>query len=116
MASAVGFSFSYHYCAGHYKGICFSSDTEKDCCGENEHETNCCKDKIVKAKIKDDQSHSLKAILGKIIFKAGLSQYPTVSISCAVHCEEYTSSVANDSSPPTIGSVPIYLMNRVLRI
>ncbi len=115
MASAVGFSFSFHYCGGHYKGICFTSDTEKGCCGKNEHKTNCCEDKVVKAKFKDDHSSSAKAILAKIFSPQAIQQYPALFNHKVIYVAQLT-YVANDSSPPFTPSTPLYLMNRVLRI
>ena len=116
MASAIGFTFSFHYCGGHYKGICFTSDTERGCCGKNEHKTNCCEDKVIKAKFKDDHSSSVKATLGKVAFeKAALLHTYLVPLKIQ-DVGGYPEFVSNDPSPPHLNNVPIYLMNCVLRV
>lgn len=115
MAGAVGFTFSLHYCGGHYKSTCFTSDTEKGCCGKNEHKTNCCKDKTFKAKFKDNHSSSAKAVVAKVFFTDAIIHQPVLTAQAISYadCDTY---VANDSSPPFVRGVPIYLMNRVFRI
>lgn len=114
MACAVGFTFSFHYCGGHFRYICFTSDTEEGCCGENEHKTNCCEDKVVSAKVKDHTAFA-KMLLPKVFLADAI--LPSHPLNRPVICHTgYRSYVANDSSPPIVSDVPIYLMNRVLRI
>lgn len=114
MACAVGFTFSFHYCGGHFRYICFTSDTEEGCCGENEHKTNCCEDKVVSAKVKDHTAFA-KVLLPKVFLADAIQ--PSHPFSYPVICHTgYRSYIANDSSPPIVSDVPIYLMNRVLRI
>ncbi|MBC7553170.1 MAG: hypothetical protein H7257_04250 [Taibaiella sp.] len=114
-ACAVGFTFSFHYCGGHYKQICFTADTENGCCEGNEHKSNCCEDKVIKAKFKSDQSSSAKVFLLKVFSpQAVLNQY--VVFQQIITHENYQTYVSNDSSPPITSGVPIYLMNRVFRI
>ncbi len=115
MAGAIGLTFSFHYCGGHFKNICFTSDTEKGCCGKGEHKKNCCEDKVVSAKFKSDHSSSAKTILSKVFSPQALLNYHPVFQQIITH-ENYQTYVANDSSPPIVNSVPIYLMNRVLRV
>lgn len=115
MASAIELSYSLHYCGGHFKHVAFSSDTEKGCCGKNGHKRNCCKDKVVKAKLKSDQSATAKAMIAKVILAVFTPKYclaPTKTVSSSNN----TLAVACDSSPPFVRSIPIYLQNRVLRI
>ena len=115
MAGAIGFTFSFHYCGGHYKGICFTSDTEKGCCKKNEHKTHCCKDKVFKAKFTGDHSSSAKAVIAKAFFLQATMPEP-IAIAEQETREFADTYVANDSSPPFVRGVPLYLMNRVLRI
>lgn len=115
MASAMGFSFSLHYCGGHYKQLCFTSDTEEGCCGESEHKSNCCEDKVISAKYKDDHTAYAKIILPKMFFADAAPVYPSITLS-GISYNTHDGYVANDSSPPIVSDVPIYLMNRVLRI
>lgn len=115
MASAIGLTFSFHYCGGHYKGFYLTADTEKDCCGKNEHKTRCCHDKVVKAKFKEDHSYSVKTILSKVLFAdAIVFKSPVFSVQPFPQLRE--SFVSNDASPPRSRGVPIYLLNRVFRI
>lgn len=114
MACAIGFTFSFHYCGGHYKYVCFTADTEEDCCGENEHKTNCCDDKVVSAKVKDHTAFA-KMLLAKVFFVHDLQPSPQYSYKVAYHTG-YRYYWASNSSPPIVTDVPIYLLNRVLRI
>ncbi len=116
MASAIGLTFSFHYCGGHFKKICFTADTEKGCCSKGKHKKNCCEDKVVSAKFKDNHASGAKAaIISKIFFAEAVLFFPQLAQStvCYNGFRVYT---ANDPSPPIIPGVPIYLMNRVLRI
>jgi hypothetical protein len=116
MASAIEFSYALHYCGGHFKRVCFTSNTEKGCCEKNEHKTHCCKDKIVKAKFKDNHSASAKAILGKVAFAKIAILHPHLTLPKFKFFSGYPEFVSNDPSPPTLSEISIYLMNCVLRI
>lgn len=115
MASAFGITVSFHHCGKQFKHINLTSDTEKGCCGKNEHKTNCCKDVVVNAKYNDDHTVSGKAIAVKIFFASGTlpvykdSKNRLSEAQCRV-------LAANDSSPPLTSDFPIYLLNRALRI
>lgn len=115
-AGAVGVTFSLHYCGKHFRYICFTEDTEKGCCGKNEHKSKCCTDKIVKAKIKDNHSYQAKATINDN-WQPGV--LPATQTYCWTELPEQVAPenfVSSDSSPPFVRSVPIYLANRVLRI
>lgn len=115
MASAVGFTFSLHYCGGKFKEVCFTSDTEKNCCGSKEKSHGCCNDKVISAKFKDNHTGSFKTILTKVFSTASLLahyNYPSEKKTR----EYYLTTVAKDTSPPFSGDVPIYIKIRVLRV
>jgi hypothetical protein len=114
MACSIGFTFSFHYCGDDFRYVCFTSDTEDGCCGESEHKTNCCEDKVVTANVKDHTALA-KMVLPKVFFADGIQ--PSNPFSYAVSCYSgHRCGVSNNSSPPLASDVPIYLMNRVLRI
>lgn len=114
MASAIGFTFSLHYCGGAYKQLCFTSDTEKGCCEKSEHKTKCCTDNTVTAKIKDDHSSVLKIILHKRIADKTLITHSHLFVA-SLH-QGFARQVSFSSSPPILPDIPIYLMNNVFRI
>lgn len=116
-ASAVEVSFSFHFCGDHFRYVCFTDDTEEDCCGENEKNTHCCTDKVVKAKLRGEQSAAGKIVLHHHGAFAVLPDLP----SCVFFYTGPTllskePSIVCDSSPPRAPDIPIYLKNRVLRI
>lgn len=115
MAGAIGFTFSLHYCGGKFKEVCFTSDTEKDCCGTREKSHNCCEDKFVSAKVKDAHTPAAKAILSNPFYC--IVPAPQLIYSNFVP-EEYPSFTCTTyaPSPPVRQNVPIYIMNRVFRI
>lgn len=115
MAGAIGFSYSLHYCGGHFRHVSFSSDTEKGCCGHGKHKKNCCKDKVVKAKNSDDQSFKVKTTVGKVFF-FHVYKPTNCELVQRTFCECTNFVESSDSSPPFVRSIPIYLQNRVLRI
>ena len=115
MASAFGFSYSLHYCGGHFKKVCFTSDTEKGCCGNGKHKKNCCDDKVVTAKFKDNHTTFAKAVLSKVFFEHSAIHCPFISSGNYV-VEGYRTSISNDPSPPGSSNFPLYLLNRVIRI
>lgn len=115
MASAIGFTYSLHYCGGHYKGIFFTSDTEKGCCGKGKHKKNCCNDKVITAKFKSNHAASVKAILGKVFFECTAIQYPVITLTHNL-ADGYRTYISSDPSPPILSDIPIYLLNRDLRI
>lgn len=116
MAGAISFSFAFHYCGGSFHGVCFTSDTEADCCGVDAMDDDCCNDKIVSAKFKDDHTPSIKAFLSKPVAEA-----VAPIVHCAVPAYIAGPSFAHrilhtGHSPPILGAVPIYLFVRVLRL
>jgi hypothetical protein len=115
MASAIGFSYSLHYCGGHFKGVCFTSDTEKGCCGEGNHKKNCCNDKVVSAKFKGSHTPSVKALLSKVFFVQAILVHAELPVNNNVYAG-FPVYVSSDPSPPFSSPVPIYLLNRVLRV
>jgi hypothetical protein len=115
MAGAIGFSYSLHYCGGHFKGVCFTSDTEKGCCGNGKHKKNCCKDKVVSAKCKGSHTPSAKAVLSKVFFIQAILVHAELPVNNNVYAG-FPAYVSSDPSPPFTSSVPIYLLNRVLRV
>jgi hypothetical protein len=118
MASAIGFSFSFHYCGGSFHGICFTADTEEDCCGTKEQSNGCCEDKVVSAKFKDDHSPTFFSIIPKVILDF-LPVLRMTFVHVAVQKGIHAVSINNKGpSPPALGSrgIPIYLFIRVLRL
>ena len=115
MAGAIGFTFSLHYCSGHFKDICFTEDTEKGCCGKSEHKRNCCNDKVFSAKFKSDHTPTAKAIISKLA-AAALPARVYVYFQPSTYSAESQIFAANDSSPPPMRGVPLYIMNCVFRV
>ncbi len=116
-ASAVEVSFSFHFCGESFRYVCFSGDTEEDCCGEYEKNTRCCTDKVIKAKIKDDQ-----AAAGKVIADHSpcveVATYPIdpIPTNLRITWAAEEPCIACNSSPPGCNEIPIFLKNRVFRI
>ncbi|MCD6012326.1 MAG: hypothetical protein K0Q79_2188 [Flavipsychrobacter sp.] len=113
-AAAINFTFSFHYCGGAFHGICFTSDTEADCCGVDVMDDDCCSDKIVSAKFKDDHTPAAKAALSMYGWD-WIVPYYTVPVHFV---NTYVSHrvLHTGHSPPILGTVPIYLFVRVLRL
>ena len=114
MASAIGFSYSLHYCAGKFKQVCFTADTEKNCCGADEVE-GCCTNKVVQVKCKDNHTpanHTIVPILLSCIIPVIHIAFPTAKKTTDV----YQTYIAQDTSPPHIFGIPIYLKIRVIRV
>lgn len=114
MASAIGFTFSFHYCGSHFKNICFTSDTEKGCCGKNEHKTNCCKDKTITAKFKDNHVNAAKVFSSKVNIEHSINNC-YLSITRRL-IQSSSISISNDTSPPYCTNIPIYIKNRTFLI
>jgi hypothetical protein len=57
LVSNLGLAFNVHYCGDTIASVSISTtaNTESNCCGAIEKESNCCKDKIIKAEPKSDQ-------------------------------------------------------------
>ena len=115
MASAIGFSFSLHYCGGKFKEVCFTSDTEKNCCGTKEKAGHCCEDKVISAKYKDNHTPSVKAILSHAFLECLVPTYFEFT-AANTRDEKFTRYIAKDLPPPLSSKVPLYLLNRVIRI
>ena len=57
LVSNLGLAYNVHYCEDKVASVSlqFTSDTstaEKECCGEVEKESKCCKNKIIKSEVK----------------------------------------------------------------
>ena len=115
MASAIGFTYSLHYCGGKFKEVCFTSDTEKNCCGKDEKQGKCCSNKVISAKFKSDQNSSAKSIILKLL-TFNLHTLPDYFFKSIVKKEVFANCIVKWQPPPLIISVPIYLRNRVLRV
>ena len=60
LVSNLGLAFNVHYCDNEIASVTLNTawalkDAEKDCCGEVETASKCCKNKIIKAEVKSDQ-------------------------------------------------------------
>lgn len=114
MASAIGVSYALHYCGSHFKEVCFTADTEKDCCGSHE-KPGCCHDDVIKVKIKD--SHAPTHCLLDFSHWTAITESafdfnnPAYAPTFAVLLQLY----ACDPSPPPNGT-PAYILYRNLRI
>ncbi len=116
MASAIGFSCSLHYCGGKFKEVCFTADTEKNCCGSMEKSAGCCSDKVIKAQIKDNHTAGAKTILAKAFFFIVPAKYSYI-YSRYIPIESFEELTLKGPAPPLLPqSVPIYLKNRVIRV
>jgi len=118
MAAAVGFSCSFHYCGGEYHGLCFTADTEKDCCGTTEDSDGCCEDKVVRAKYKDDHTPSAfkVVVLSKILqIFLPTGSYPHASYRAFAGIRS-SGHYYKGPAPPLLRGIPLYLFIRVLRL
>lgn len=116
MANAINFTFSFHYCGGTYHSICFTSDTEADCCGSEEEDDGCCEDKVVSAKFKDNHTPAFKTSFSKIVFDPApvVAYYPPAGLVISTVLIDHVLHTGH--SPPILGNLPVYLLNRVLRL
>lgn len=115
MASAIGVTCSLHYCGTHFRELCFTADTEKNCCGEFE-KPGCCHDDVIKVKVSDSHApahlhfncdnwqHIIPANL--LLFKQYTCRLPMIVRVAYAAC---------DTSPPGEGP-PVYLLHRNIRI
>lgn len=57
LVSNLGLAFNVHYCGDTIASVSINTaaNSESNCCGAIEKESNCCKDKIIKADPKSDQ-------------------------------------------------------------
>lgn len=116
MAGAIGLSFSFHYCGGEFHAICFTEDTEKDCCGTKEKSDGCCEDKVISAKCAESHSPVFATFTPKAFFDF-LPAPVYANFNLRPLAEAYaTPLVQKGHSPPFLDHVPIYLQHRVLRI
>ncbi len=117
MACAIGFTFSFHYCGGKFMEICFTSDTDKNCCGTKEKAGGCCEDKVVSAKHKDNHAPSAKALIAKVFFLDFIALPSFAFKAEKIRGEDFSTYIAKDLPPPLIVSkIPLYLLIRVLKI
>jgi len=116
MASAINFTFAFHYCGGTYHSICFTSDTEADCCGSEEEDDGCCEDKVVSAKFKDNHTPAFKTSFSKIVFEPFFPATYFVVTGVLLKSALIDRIPHTGHSPPILREVPIYLLNRVLRL
>ncbi len=116
MVSAIGISYSMHYCSGKFKEVCFTADTEKNCCGDSEKD-GCCTDKVVSFKCKD--SHTPAAYEeGTEVF------YFVLPLVVRYGCPSYTgnllvrgTTIVSGLPPPVhLSRPPVYLLNCVFRV
>jgi hypothetical protein len=116
MASAIGVTYSLHYCSGKFKEICFTADTEKNCCGVQESD-GCCTDKVTTVKCKDSHTPA-----GHTIVPIGIAEAVAALPAIIYHAysfppRELTHFIFKGPSPPLLcQGLPIYLRNRVIRV
>ncbi len=116
-ASVLGVTFSFHYCKGKFKEVCFTADTEKNCCGKHEnHKKRCCSDKVVKASCKDNHIVSSKSFLHKTDGYALVPQAYYYRSGCRPFPARISHTIKVEIPPPLLISESIYLLNRVLRV
>jgi hypothetical protein len=116
MAGAIGLSFSFHYCGGEFHAICFTEDTEKDCCGTKEKSDGCCEDKVISAKCAESHAPAYATFAPKVFTEfLPAPVYPGFNLRMQAY--DYAAPlVQKGHSPPFLDHVPIYLQHRVLRI
>jgi hypothetical protein len=115
MATAFGFTCTLHYCGGKFKEICFTDDTEKNCCGIKEKSSHCCQDQVISASFKGSHAPSYHTFSPKV-FCAMLpvQAHQSAPYSLPV-CNGY-GPVNNYRPPPLISAVPRYLMQCSIRV
>ncbi|MBK7959465.1 MAG: hypothetical protein IPK03_16105 [Bacteroidetes bacterium] len=73
LVNSIGVYAQLHYCGGHLASITFVEHGQEKCpCGSKSMKKGCCKDKIVKSKIKDAHKNDP---LAKIIFNL-IGEFP----------------------------------------
>lgn len=119
MASAIGISFSFHYCGGEVAAVSVSEKQMPSCCDdEEESDGGCCQNKTISAKI--DQKH-LTATPEKIAHHHILSlATPVQLIVFAPPLLTYKSALVASSwpQPPPllVRGLPLFKLFRVFRI
>ena len=113
--SSVGVALNLHYCGGKIKGISFAHTTEKNCCGKKMKNKNCCKEKSVVYKVKDNQDSNPISFSFKNKFGADKIYIHIVSILQVTSNSSFLIT-SNFHSPPDFDSGDSYLINRVIRI
>lgn len=116
MSGAIGLTITFHYCSGYFHSVCLTSDVEKDCCGDDEPTNKCCSNKIVKADVKEHRSLAQKIFEAKTFQVATLPEPYFRTVTRALHHHDRIVTASGDHSPPPLRSIPIYLLNRVLRL
>ncbi len=112
-----GVALSFHYCGGDLQNVFLHDSNEDDCCGDEDMDDGCCKDKVLKFKNFDDRVHVDKLTIAKALF-TDFDIAPAFEgrYMCAVL--QYCNPVAIVLRPPPLrtGGPPLYVLHSVFRI
>ncbi len=120
MVAAVGVSFSFHYCGGHYQSVQLGGENVKGCCddvGTESEDTDCCSNKVVKIDCKD--AHSASEYVDIVSFAHDVALLPTLwnfynTVSSLVSVTQEHRPIRGPA-PPLI-TIPLFILHRVLRL
>ena len=114
--SSVGVAVNLHYCGGKLKSISLTHSDEANCCGKKKmKKINCCKEKSVTYKVKDNQDSGNKSIAVQNPIKIIDTNYLS-SLTNFVKINSGLSFVPDYGEPPDIDYGSTYLLNKVFRI
>lgn len=103
-----------HYCCGKIKHISLFNSNDDSCCGKKKMNKNCCKEKVIYFKIKDNHKSNQITKTLTPSFKYIIANVPKFKDNFQFDIINY--SVQNYYSPPVLYDNPIYLKNRILLI
>lgn len=120
MVAAVGVSFSFHYCGGHYQSVQIGTEKVKSCCDDEEvedDESGCCTNKTVKVSCKE--SHNVSETFSIDFFAHEVALLPTIwhyypTIASLVPTSLVRHLIRGPAPP--VSKIPLFLLHRVLRL
>ena len=107
--SSYGISFVFEL-----KNISLFNSNDDGCCGKKKMDKNCCKEKVIYFKIKDNHKSNQITKTLTPSFKFIIANVPKFKDNFQIDIINY--SVQNYYSPPVLYDNPIYLKNRILLI
>jgi hypothetical protein len=113
--SSAGVSVNLHYCGGKLKGISLTHSDEAKCCGKKKMKNkNCCKERSIVYKVKDNQGSG-----NKIVFPSQNTELffiPRYTLNNLIISDSNKPLAVLIDEPPDIKNSSSYLVNGVFRI
>lgn len=117
LVAATGINGSAHYCAGRLASVSFGWKPAKNCaCGSENTKSDCCQDKNFSISFNDDHQKSQQAYIDfsgpadRQSAKPTSYYFPLFTSSCG------RTDTFSFHQPPERKQLPLYLLNRVIRI